>query len=262
MDLTDGRAARAEALAGRMNEQQVAFVAEACRRRLEKLGPAGVRAHAIAVDPGKWPEISVGESITRGDVFDLAHSGALDLFTASYVFGMGRRGYGRSRYDKIVARAVDLAGTLDVVRDIGLCQGPIFAYAQLYGGQDFDHRTSSGTPGWSRIAGFGPAFFTKFLYFAVPGALILDARLAYRVAHLTGNDYGYLHKGRPAAWTPYRYAVYLHWMRQAAADVSVHTEVTPELLEVTLFDLSLADLPGRPETTVPAETDDDGEAAD
>jgi hypothetical protein len=126
-------------------------------------------------------------------------------------------GYGRSRYDKIRAGAPDLGAVLDRVREIGLCQGPVMAYAQLYGGSDYDGRTSPGTTPRSRIDAYGPAFFTKFLYFTVPGALILDARLAGRVAQLTGREYGYLKKGRPVAWTPY-----LHWMRRPRSAGTPH----------------------------------------
>jgi hypothetical protein len=37
--------------------------------------------------------------------------------------------------------------------------------------------------------------------------------------------------GRSLPWTPYRYAVYLHWMQQTASAA----EAAPELLELTLF---------------------------
>ena len=242
MDLSHARAAADEASASRLTDRQVKWLADKCRHE-------PVRDHRINFDPGKWPELpgtlTDGSSITRRDVFDLANGPALDVFTASYVFGMGTVGYGRSRYDKIRAAAPDLGAILDGVREIGLCLGPVLAYAQLYGGSDHDCRTSPGTAPWSRIDAYGPAFFTKFLYFTVPGALILDARLAGRVAQLTGREYGYLAKGRPVAWTPYRYAVYLHWMRQTAAAISVHTAprvVSPELLELTLFGLDPAGL--------------------
>ncbi|MEE6167699.1 MULTISPECIES: 8-oxoguanine DNA glycosylase OGG fold protein [unclassified Mycolicibacterium] len=39
---------------------------------------------------------------------------------------------------------------------------------------------------WTRIDGLGPAFFTKFLYFTTPGALILDKVLARKVHSLCG----------------------------------------------------------------------------
>lgn len=263
MDLTHAQAAREDALKDRLTEQQARWLAE-------KLADSDVRGHSVAYDPGKWrdlpPSLGSGTSITRGDIFGLADSPAIDVFTASYLFGMGTRGYGPSRYDKIRAGAPRLGETLDRVREIGRCQGPIFAYAQLYGGRDHEHRTRPGTEPWSRVDAYGPAFFTKFLYFTVPGALILDARLAGRVARLTGNSYGYLTRGQPVAWTPYRYAIYLHWMRQAAADVSRHTAfpmVSSEQIELTLFKLSLSELPQRSGSSdVSPDQNDDGEAAD
>jgi hypothetical protein len=272
MKLIDGQAAREEAIAGQLSEQQARWLADACRRRSTKLGPSGVRRHAVAYESGKWSDLLLdvgsGHSLTRGDVFDVAASPAIDVFTASYIFGMGRRGYGRSRYDKIRAGALQLGDDLERVRDIGWFRGPIFAYAQLYGGQDYGHRSRPGTPPWSRIARYGPAFFTKFLYFAVPGALILDARLASRVARLTGKEHGYLKNGRPLAWTPYRYAVYLHWMRRAATDANRYAEcheISPELIELTLFDLDLVDLPpgigSSAVATEESDVDDDGDAA-
>jgi hypothetical protein len=39
-------------------------------------------------------------------------------------------------------------------------------------------------------------------------------------------------KGRSRAWSPYRYAVYLHWMHQTAHRLAVE----PDLLELTLFE--------------------------
>jgi hypothetical protein len=52
--------------------------------------------------------------------------------------------------------------------------------------------TGTGAPGqqpWSRLHLFGPAFFTKFLYFCGPGALILDNRLANAVYRLSRLPY-------------------------------------------------------------------------
>lgn len=66
------------------------------------------------------------------------------------------------------------------------------------------------------MQGFGPAFFTKFLYFCTPGALILDNRLANAVCRLSRLPYLVTGNGRSLAWTPYRYSVYLHWMNQTA----------------------------------------------
>lgn len=100
------------------------------------------------------------------------------------------------------------------------------------GGYEYETRAAPGQEPWSRLHGFGPAFFTKFLYFSTPGALILDKRLATAVHKLSGLPYLITKDARALAWTPYRYAVYLHWMRQTAE----RADVSPEMLEVTLFE--------------------------
>jgi hypothetical protein len=94
-----------------------------------------------------------------------------------------------------------------------------------------DKRAAPGDQEWARLRGYGPAFFTKLLYFAVPGALILDNRLANAVHDLSKLPNLVTSDGRSCSWTPYRYAVYLHWMLQTADEVGVE----PDLLELTLF---------------------------
>jgi len=69
------------------------------------------------------------------------------------------------------------------------------------------------------------------LYFSTPGALILDNRLANALHRLNQLPNLVTEDGRSLTWTPYRYAVYMHWMTQTARTVGV----TPDLLELTLF---------------------------
>jgi len=154
------------------------------------------------------------------------------LFAASFVWGWGPTGFGPQRYRDIRARAGEqlkpsLQRTLAQI-------DPIAGYAQLYGGCDYESRAAPGQEPWSRLHGFGPAFFTKFLYFSTPAALILDNRLANAVHSLSDLPYLVTAKGRSYAWTPYRYAVYLQWMRQTAHRL----DVEPDILELTLFSLS------------------------
>jgi hypothetical protein len=90
----------------------------------------------VSYDLSAWPELptKVGDAGgLRVATFDLAEREAVDLFTASYVFGMGLRGYGRHRHDEVVAGAADLGHVLERVREIGRCQGPAIAYAHFYG---------------------------------------------------------------------------------------------------------------------------------
>jgi hypothetical protein len=158
------------------------------------------------------------------------------LLAATFVWGWGTTGYGPGRYRAICAAAGDrLEPSLQrVLAEIHQDPGspePIAGYAQLYGGYEYAHRAAPGQEPWSRLHGFGPAFFTKFLYFCAPGALILDNRLANVVYGRSRLSYLVTGKGCSLAWTPYRYAVYLHWMGQTARAIGVE----PELLESSLF---------------------------
>jgi hypothetical protein len=100
----------------------------------------------------------------------------------------------------------------------------------LYGGHERRPAPAFQEP-WARILGYGPAFFTKLLYFSTPGALILDKVLANAVHKRSGIDHLVTVTGASVRWSPYRYAVYLQWMRQTAERVGTE----PEMLELTLF---------------------------
>ena len=150
--------------------------------------------------------------------------------------GMGIVGYGPRRYREIRAAAgshleLSLQRVLTVIGDDQGASDAIAGYAQFYGGYDYENWGAPGQEPWSRLWGFGPAFFTKFLYFCTLAALILDNRVANAVHSLSGLPHLVSGKGRSLAWTPYRYAVYLHWMRQAADAVGAE----PEMLELALF---------------------------
>lgn len=99
----------------------------------------------------------------------------------------------------------------------------------------------------SAIAGLGPAFFTKFLYFVggavpdVPGPrpLILDRRIARVLrAYATrlGEEAGLGEAAKLAAWlwsdggwTPHRYDMYLRWMHGATGQLAASTHRPPAL---------------------------------
>jgi hypothetical protein len=61
--------------------------------------------------------------------------------------------------------------------------------------------------------------------------LILDNRLANAVHTLSEIPFLVRPNGSSYAWSPYRYAVYLHWMRLTAEQV----DTQPDVLERTLF---------------------------
>ncbi len=72
------------------------------------LGAEGVLGHRIHYDPQKWegllPALLLGrDSISRGEVFAMAAVGDLgNVFTASYIWGVGRVGYGPRRLRDII----------------------------------------------------------------------------------------------------------------------------------------------------------------
>ncbi|WP_333764312.1 8-oxoguanine DNA glycosylase OGG fold protein [Streptomyces sp. IBSBF 2390] len=108
-----------------------------------------------------------------------------------------------------------------------------------------------------RIPGFGPSFFTKYLYFAGktvkpangPEPLTLDRVLARRLrslAQAVGRETGHDPDGSVAAWvwrdqdwSPHRYKIYLSFMHtaahQAAATDDWPSDASPDPLEYALF---------------------------
>ncbi|MEU8610707.1 hypothetical protein AB0C29_22230 [Actinoplanes sp. NPDC048791] len=229
--------ARREAADHALSEADLRQLAAQVAAKRTSLGEDGWRGQSIAFAPANWAGLIDGMPLTqpgrisRGEVFDIAARGSVvDVFTASFVWGSGKRGYGPTRCRTIL----ELAGT-DLERSLkhaASAQDPIAAYAILYGGYDPKKRAQAGVAAWGRLGGYGPAFFTKFLYFTTPGALILDHRLATAVHRLTKMPYLVTSRGRSRAWSPYRYAVYLHWMHQTAHRLAVE----PDLLELTLFE--------------------------
>jgi hypothetical protein len=218
--------ARQDADAYRISNEDGEQLRILCMEKIRALGDGGLRGHPAHFRATAWhdlpglpdPILSRGRN-TRGDVLDIGERVRAEglshvvLLAASFAWGTGMTGYGPRRYREIV----DAAGArLEL---------------SLYGGYEPDHRARPGQDPWSRLHKLGPAFFTKFLYFGVPGALILDNRVACavhersRLPHLVTAD------RRSIAWTPYRYAVYLHWMRQTAQTAGVR----PETVELTLF---------------------------
>lgn len=202
-----------------------------------------MRGHRIQFNPRSWagllPAALAGrDSISRGEVFEIAETGCYsEVFAASYLWGVGSNGYGPHRYREIVNAA---GGRLDdLLRRAAqnAATDVISGYAMLYGGYEPRSRAAALEEPWARIAGLGPAFFTKFLYFTTPGALILDRVLARRVHALSGMPYLVRRTGQPYDWSPYRYCVYLHWMAQTATAL----QCAAEELELAMFTLDMRD---------------------
>ena len=220
-----------------------------CTRKTADQGHDGVRGHTVRFSVKAWNEppglpdgVPRTGCISRGDVLDIGQQvrarmrPATDLLAASFIWGWGTAGYGPRRLRDIRAAAgsqleSSLQQALDAVNEAPAAPDPIAGYARLYGGYDEQNRAAPGQQPWARLQGFGPAFFTKFLYFCTPGALILDNRLANAVHQLSQLPNLVAENGRSLAWTPHRYSVYLHWMTQTARTAGVE----PEFLELTLF---------------------------
>lgn len=238
-----------------------AVLGRRCFKKAAELGPGCVRGQTVCFPVTAWGEpsglpdgVPRTGCISRGDVLDIWQQvrararPAADLLVASFIWGWGTVGYGPRRLRDIRAAAGNqlepsLQRALDAVNMDPDPPHPVAGYACLYDGNDDQDRAAPGQEPWSRLRGFGPAFFTKFLYFSTPGALILDNQLANAVHQLSQLPHLVARNRQSLVWTPYCYSVYLHWMAQTARAVGVE----PELLELTLFQPpgDLADENGR-----------------
>lgn len=217
-----------------------------------------VGAHGVTVSPAHWARFGLWADhpgdllrLSRNDVTAVARrcretNDWLPLLITSYAWGYGRRGVGPARLSRIfdgtprVAALPKpeinhrLAGAVEALDS----HGPSAAYNFLLAE-------------W-RIPALGPAFFSKFLYFAdraVSGercrALILDSRLARSMRRIwerraaepyAAGGYAARWLWQGPSWTSYRYQVYLAFLHRAAAQLSQSGERwTPELVEFLFF---------------------------
>jgi hypothetical protein len=216
------------------------YLERAVEQAQRQLPPGGLMAHGGRVLLDRWsldgdvpPQVVVNGRISRGDVFEIGQEpptadATWRLFLATYLWGQGDTNYGPSRFGKILARTprVTLVELIGRARGELAKEGAIAAYRELRGAG-----SACAAPGW------GPAFFTKMLYFAGAEAavgcppLILDALLARQVHALTGMQYLVDRRGRAQRWSAWRYGVYLAWMKQASDNL----DVPPDMLELSLF---------------------------
>lgn len=196
-----------------------------------------VESHTVSLKADTWRDLlkdapdllqaaTKTGGISRKDVTAVATSSAdtdewVPLLNASYAWGQGRNGYGPSRLRAIHAGAasagVDIETTLNEAVDTMRAGTAVDAYARLDGA----------------IPDLGPAFFTKFLYFAGtrvapasgPAPLVLDAVVAGRLASLTAARAAAAGLPDPDGlsswlwtntdWSPYRYGVWLDYAQAA-----------------------------------------------
>ncbi|MGW3931390.1 8-oxoguanine DNA glycosylase OGG fold protein [Streptomyces microflavus] len=228
----------------------------------------GTGEHAVRYIPGSWAGIrpwpsGLAEqaerkptSLSRAQVLAVARTGAAtaswtETLIASYVWGQGDNGYGAYRLGEIL-RPAPVETVLAQAVALLATDGAVAGYSRLSGA----------------IAGLGPAFFTKFLYFAggavvdAPGPrpLILDQRRARALRAYTtrlGEEIQLEEPAKLAAWlwsdggwTPHRYSVYLRWTHGATGQLAgaTHWPLAPDLLELALFSGAWTSYraPGRP----------------
>ncbi|MDH6604695.1 hypothetical protein M2164_000330 [Streptomyces sp. SAI-208] len=199
-------------------------------------------AHAVRYTPRRWVQIvpwppaltlpcaggdaAISRAEVTGAVADALRREAFrEALVATYVWGKGKRGTpggsGPATLHKILAAGgldAALATAVTALREHGSRE----AYAAL-------HR---------QVPGFGPSFFTKFLYFTGttlppaqgPAPLILDRVLARRLRWLAaavGRESGHAPDGSVASWvwadgnwSPHRYGVYLSFLHAAARQLA------------------------------------------
>lgn len=227
-------------------------------------GPEG---HSVTYRPSAWAGIEpwpegladrsgVGDAkVSRRDVFRCAAEAAgrqvwREALVASFVWGKGKKGGFDKRPGPQTVAAV-LAPAEQVERNL---RAAVAALADRGPGAAYELLAVGGS---AHIAGLGPSFFTKFLYFADPNAaawassraLILDQRVAARVRGFeaalgaaTGLDPDGTLSDRAwkgSNWTAHRYRFYLRWMdkvaNQLALRITDFPRLAPDLLELALF---------------------------
>lgn len=161
-----------------------------------------------------------------------------EAFVATQVWGYGVTGYGPYRTRQVLAQP-GAEAVLTEAMSLLVDKGAVAAYEAL-----------------NTLDGLGPAFLTKFLYFAglalpeVKGSrpLILDSVLAgvlRRHATKAGRAVGYEWSEaitkriwRDSGWSSHRYDVYLRWMYAANDQLvaaSINWPSAPDVLELALF---------------------------
>ncbi|OYO21613.1 hypothetical protein CGZ93_09920 [Enemella dayhoffiae] len=198
---------------------------ETVRTQQEYFYPSTWRAHwpqCLPVPPtlaDVQPGTHKKRTVTREDIFTRANSvetelDALDLYVLMCGWGAGWQGLTGWRSRRPLAMPGVASALLRSHSEIRNGADPVKAYQRLLNGEN-------------RIKYFGPAFFTKWLYFSgyesAPASglrpLILDSRVA---ATLGWPSYG---------WASEQYGQYLRLAHEAA----VRLDSTPHAVEHALY---------------------------
>lgn len=230
--------------------EQLQLRRQACHA--DKSAADAVREHAVKYRPERWTDFQellpitaqLGR-ITRGDARSVAAAGHesgqwLPLLVASFIWGQGLNGYGPARLGRILkgrrsakTRPTErIEESLSVAVEVLRREGTRRAYTSLRHECPIPH--------------LGPAFFTKFLYFAGletpdvrgPQPLILDRRLAHQMRSFwrRRHDPAAAWRWSAGGWSAYRYEVYLAFLNTAAEQLSAEGQPwTPDLVELLLF---------------------------
>ncbi|WP_408993448.1 hypothetical protein [Streptomyces sp. 1268] len=215
----------------------------------------GSGPHTIPYAPSTWMAVTPwpttfadraaadSASVSRAEVVAAVRAAEqseswAEAFVATQVWGYGVTGYGPYRTRQVLAQPGAEAVLAEAV-SLLVDEGAVVAYEVL-----------------NTLDGLGPAFLTKFLYFAGqalpdvegPRPLILDSVLAgvlRRHATKVGRAVGYEWSEaiakwiwRDNGWSSHRYDVYLRWMYAAnerLAAASIDWPAAPDVLELALF---------------------------
>ncbi|MGI8537813.1 MAG: hypothetical protein ACR2K2_15335 [Mycobacteriales bacterium] len=168
------------------------------------------------------------ERIARQDVFGLADDptpeGRVRLLLAAYIWGTGDSGFLVGRRVRVFTKTpVEVVGERLVAAATLLdTEGAVAAYEHLLARQPL------------HIKYLGPAFFTKYLYFAAgqpptvrPQPLTLDKYVARALNKHHGWDL------RDTGWSASTYGRYLNFAADQAQ--AAGPDATPDAVEVALF---------------------------
>jgi hypothetical protein len=203
-----------------------------------RLKPEWWLERGITIDLPSRPD---GEpALTRRDLFEMADHVSDDDSLLAFLWHVLAWGSGTSRrnndlrIDSCKQHVPSLRGAFDAARS----SDPRTAYRTLI------------RRGGAQIPHFGPAFFSKFLYFAsensAPRCLILDARVA-RSLWFLGWTMAPTYRGRSFSYNWYTdtYVSYCTLLESWAA--ASGDEITADMFERALFD----GLPSQPQRQAP-----------
>jgi hypothetical protein len=211
-------------------------------------GPANVRSHAVTVDAERWRSAleerglpsATGKLaghgrvvLTRKDVFDLGEEPAstgnsLQLLYHSLAWGLGTRA--PRLHKRLDGLAIDLKRAQNL-----LLNAWQLVQSNASAGEAYSALTTE--RGSGRIPWLGPAFSTKFLYFAQghsikPRILILDEVVAT-------NLHDVWPKAPTTAWWPETFETYCRllarWAEQAGHRTDGGRSVRADEIELALF---------------------------